>query len=183
MATRYYTLFSWKIPPATEQELKTADAIVTQAFARLKDNTPGPGNAILAQVTRALYTKYHLPVLPQEEVAMADPFLTIHTKIIAESPDGRSTLKWNTYFVAKRQAEICQVQGWKRVIVVAVPFHMGRAVAVYHKVGLVPLPAKMPLPAAQYFHSDILDPTLRFRTRATVRELLCRLLFLYKGWI
>jgi len=186
MASLWYALFTWNIPPASEEELKTADAIVTQAYSPLKNNAPGPGNDILAKVTRALYERYRLPVLPQEDVANADPSLPIQEKICAkngETPDGLSTLTWNTHTVAARQAETCKAHGWKKVIVVAFPPHMGRAVAVYRKVGLVPLPAKMPPGTARYTCSQIKDPTLRFPIGAIAREFLARLLFFWKGWM
>lgn len=177
-------LFQWHIPPASEDELKTAHAIVTQAYSRLKDNSPGPGNRVLASVTRKLWERHRLPILPQEEIAMADQTLPIHTRIGA-SPDGLSTMQWNTYAVAKWQARVCLSNDWKRVIVVAFSWHMGRACAVYRKVGLIPLPAAMPAEAEekQCFHPESRDWTLRTPLRAKPRELACRLLFLYKGWI
>lgn len=181
MASLWYALFKWEIPPATEQELKTADAIVTQAYSRLKDNSPGPGNMMLARVTRKLWERYRLPILPQEEISMADPALQIHTRI-GTSPDGLSTMQWNTYAVAKWQARICRANDWKRVIVIAVPFHMGRACAVCRKVGLLPLPAATPEDRT-IFHPESMAKTLRTPFLALPRELACRLLFLYKGWM
>ncbi len=173
---------NWNIAPATPQELRTADVIVTQACSRLKDNSPGPVNKVLADVTRRLWEHYRLPILPQEEIAMADPTLPIHTRIGA-SLDGVSTMQWNTYVVAKWQARICLENGWKRVIVVAVPYHMGRACAVYRKVGLIPFPVAMPAQEKQYFLPELKMWALRTPLRAKSRELACRLLFLYKEWI
>lgn len=182
MASLWYALFKWNIAPATEQELKTADAIVTQAYSRLKDNSPGPGNLVLARVTRKLWERYHLPILAQEEVAMADPTLPIHTRI-GGSPDGLSRMQWNTYVVAKLQAKICQANGWERVIVVAISWHMGRACAVYRKIGLMPLPTEKPAEEKRCFHPESMAKTLRTPLIAKTRELACRLLFLYKGWM
>ncbi len=179
-------LFVWNIPSANKEEFGTADAIVTMAHGRMRDGTAGPGNVILAKITREFNEKYpHLPILPQEEIPLADPDLPYYT-IIGGSLDGCSTMEWNTYAIASWQAKICKENGWKRVIVIAFPLHMGRTTWVYEKLGLIPLPAKMPLGLKAYMDPNLVPSgVLGIQTpvRFAVRELLCRILFLYKGWI
>jgi hypothetical protein len=178
-------LLDWSPPVATEEELGTAQAIVTMAHGRMRDGKAGPGNAIMACVTRALWEKYRLPILPQEEISMADPSLPCHT-IISGSDDGRSNMKWNTRIIAERQAEICKKNGWTKVIVVAFPLHQGRARAVYRKLGLEPLFAEMPARLKDYMHPNLVPGGIvgiQTIPRFVVREFLCRILFLWKGWM
>lgn len=179
-------LFDWNIPSASEKELETADAIVTMAHGRMRDGTAGPGNVIMAKVTRKFHEKYpHLPILPQEEIPLADPDLPYHT-IIGGSLDGCSTMEWNTHAIASWQAKICKENGWKKVIAIVFPLHQGRAVAVYRKVGLVPLLAPMPPDLKAYMHPDLVPGGIvgiQTPARFATRELLCRILFLYKGWM
>lgn len=139
----FQIFFVWNVPAASEEELLQADAIVTQAFSRTKDNRPGPGNGMMASLMRQLHLWYGLPILAQEEVAWAAPKLSY--ACVSEDPNrsGNSTASWNTWEVAKVQAEYCTKRGWKKVIVVAVPDHMLRSLEVYRKLGLEPLAAPM----------------------------------------
>lgn len=206
MASLWYTLFTWQLTPATETELATAHAIVTQAHGRMRDGTAGPGNEIMAAATRRLHERFpYLPILPQEDVALADPELPYHSVIgglkdsraMANvrhkhathgggSATGASNMQWNTYVIARAQAEICKRNGWTRVIVVAFPLHWGRAAAAYRKLGLLPLMVEMPPYLDAYMHPDLVpDGLLGIQTvsKFKKRELLCRLLFKYKGWM
>lgn len=179
----WHCFFVWRFAPANEAELTTADAIVTQACSRMKDGSPGPGNNILAVVTRQMYERYPVAgILPQDEIALADPGLP-YSFVARGRPDGRSTVSWNTYEVAKMQAAECFRRGWKKVIVVAFPMHMGRALWTYEKIGLDPLPAPMPSGMKQYLHRNLVHWSHHGRLRIIIRELFCRLLFLVWGWI
>lgn len=187
MATLYDTLFTWRIPPASEQKLQTARAIVTQSTGREKDQeTPGRGNFILADVTHALWQRLKIPVLPQIEVRFAEK-LRRGTGFPAaftadQTEDGKSTMSWNTYVVARLQKEWLEKNGIPlRAILVASPIHMGRAVWVYEKLGFTVFPAFVP--TGQYFDSRQDQWWLRCAAGVYVYEFLCRLLFLYKGWI
>lgn len=175
-------LFIWQIPPAEETELKTAEAIVTQAFSSLKNGKPGSGNIILAGIARNLHRKYSLPILAQEEVAQAlidcslTP-LTPYATITKECTGGG----WNTLNIAKAQEEICRSRGWRKVIVVAHPVHMGRAVWTYAKLGLKPLAAAMP--DIGYIHPKLIHRSHRSKWLFRLRELCGRILFLLWGKI
>lgn len=185
MASLWYALFKWNIPPVSEKELKTAQAIVTQAHGRMRDGSGGPGNLLMAEVARTLHARLNLPILPQEDLSIADPTLPFHT-VIGGSATGKSTLQWNTFVIAARQAEICRENGWLKVIVVAFPLHMGRAVAVYRKAGLIPFAAAMPSNLKAYMHPDLVPGGLlgiQTVPRYALREFLVRLMFLKNGWM
>ncbi|OGY64644.1 MAG: hypothetical protein A3I89_02205 [Candidatus Harrisonbacteria bacterium RIFCSPLOWO2_02_FULL_41_11] len=176
-------LFVFNIPPASEEELQTADVIVTQAAGRKVDGTPTPANFVLARIAHKLQEKYRLPLLVQEEVKMADPELVTEFVAINASFIGLSTPSWNTFEVAKVQIEYCKRKGYKKGIVIpAVPDHMGRAVWSYQTLGLETLPISMPEDINYFVLENIqwFDRTwLRFR----IRETLTRLLFWYWGYI
>lgn len=173
-------LFSWRFPPANDAELASADAIVTQSYNRHKDGTMGPGNAIMASVAKQLHELYGLPVIPQEELVMADPTLP-YFDVAGGSKDGMSTKNWNTYEVAKFQANVCKTNGWRKVVVVVVPLGSGRALWCYKKLGLEPILA--PMPSGGYYHPDNQTFTLRGPIRLFIREVLCRILFLKWGYL
>ncbi|MES2087675.1 MAG: hypothetical protein V4467_01635 [Patescibacteria group bacterium] len=207
MASLWYALFSWDVPTATHQELATAHAIVTQAHGRMRNGSAGPGNRIMANVTRLLHYQFpHLPIMPQEDVALADPTLPYYTVIgglrdtrcfmatVAKkhnttdggSATGASNMQWNTHAIARAQAEICKQNGWTRIIVVAFPIHWGRAAAVYRKLGLTPLMAEMPADLGAYMHPYLIPSGLlgiQTVSKFRKRELLCRILFWLKNWI
>lgn len=184
LAKFWNCLFKWNFSLPTESELMAADVIVTQAFSRLANGKAGPGNELLAQAARDLQKRFSLPILAQEEVSLAAPDLQCEL-VVKSSADGRSTIQVNTFTVAKAQAEFCARKGWKRVIVVVVPYGRGRALWVYERLGLKAVPA--PVAEKGYEHPNLAHWTARGgRIRsffAIVRELLCRLLFLYKGWM
>ena len=176
--------FSWHILPATENELKTADCIVTQAFSRLSDGGAGPGNEILARVAETLQKRLSLPLLVQEEISIALPELRCDL-IVKSSSDGRSSATVNTYSVAKEQTLFCRKKGWKRVIVVVYPYHMGRAVWTYQRFGLDAIPAWVPQRGYEHpklVHWVCQGGAIRI-CFMLLRELLCRILFLALGKI
>lgn len=173
-------LFVWRFKYATEAELASADAIVTQSYNRHKDGTAGPGNLIMAIVAKELCLRYRLPVIPQEELVMAMPTLPCFA-VAGGSNDGKSTKNWNIYEVAKFQANVCKANGWKKVVVVVVPLGAGRALWCYKKLGLDPILA--PMPTSGYYHPDNQTFTLRGPIRLFIREFLCRLLFQKWGYL
>jgi hypothetical protein len=111
----------------------------------------------MARVAKRLHEQFHLPVIPQEELVMADPTLP-YLEIAGGSRDGKSTMQWNTYEVAKFQANICKARNWKTVIVVVAPMHAGG-----------------------YYHPENQTFTLRGPWRLFIREILCRYMFLFLG--
>ena len=176
--------FTWKFPEPSLLELVPVGVIVTQAWSKLRDGQPGPGNTLLADTAIDLSWKRGFKVIAQEEVAYVYPG---RFAFVARAPksctDGRSTPEWNTYMVAVKQAEICLQYGWQTVLVVAAPVHMGRALWVYERLGFRALPAPVHN-ARAYNHPD----TVHWSTRGSllwtyIRELMCRLLFLWQGKI
>ena len=177
----YRCLFVWNIPPASDAGLAQADAIVTQCCSRMRDGTPGLPNEVLAAVMRSLYEKYKLPMIPQEELAMAAPELS-YVGVAGGSFTGLSNFSWNTHTVAKFQLDLCKKNGWKKVIIVTFPEHMGRSVWVYSKLGLEPLPVSAP--KIVYSDPGLIHWSCRGgRVRFIFREFFCRLLFLFWGKI
>lgn len=177
----YLYLFVWDFPSvASDAEMQTAYAVVTQSHSPISLGNAGPGNKIMASVARQISTKYGLPLLIQEEMELADP--SIQYVHISKDPNrsGFSTSSWNTYEIAKLQKEFCDEKGWKRVIVVAHPDHMMRAVAVYQMLGLKAMAAPMPRRLRSYsFPGSFQFGLVGFR----IRETLCRFLFWYWGYI
>lgn len=174
-------LFVWRLEQATVEEISKAQAIVTQAYSRLKNGRPGSANEEHAWIARRLWEKYGLPVIPQEEIAMADPELPCF-EIAGGSPDGRSTFSWNTWEVAKVQADVCKKNGWDTAIVVVNPVGAGRTKWVYETLGFKPLLVIVPM-YDDYYQPDLVHFSLRKKWRAYVREFFCRLLFLFWGRI
>ena len=187
MATISDVLFRWNIPPASEEELNTAKAIVTQSTGWEKDQqTPGVGNVILADITHGLWQRLQIPVLPQIEVELAErirrrrPFPSAFTA--DQTTDGRSTMEWNTHTVAALQRAWLQKNNIPLcVILIASPIHMGRAKWVYEKMGFKVRPA--PVPNMRYFDGRQDQWWLQWTAGVYLYEFLTRILFLYKGWI
>lgn len=177
----FWCLFVWTILPASEEELAGTDAIVTQSCGRTIDGEADPGNLILAQVARGYQDKYHLPLLVQEELMMADPDLNVVSVAMDSSGDGASTLEWNTRQIAEFQVELCRKMGWQKVIVVALPDHMGRSVRVYEKLGMLALVACMP--KGRYLSQCHQQLLCRFPWLFRLRETGVRLLFWKLGYI
>lgn len=130
-------LFCWRFKPASDEELSSADAVVTQSYGRHKDGTAGVGNVVMAAIAKQLHEKYRLPVIPQEELVMADPTLPYYD-IAGGSKDGKSTVNWNTYEVAKLQANTCKKNGWKKMIVIVSAAWSWKSCLVLQKAGAGP---------------------------------------------
>lgn len=176
----------WDFVPATDEQMQGAQLIVTQAWSRCKDQSPGAGNILLAKVADDLSAKTGLKVFPQEEVAGALSHKTPVAGIAGGSKDGASTLEWNTESVAKLQIEYCHEHKLTRVIVIAHPSHMNRALGVYRELGLLAIAAPVPRKWAPYQDPDLIHWWFRYRWMipiAWARELLARVLFALNGKI
>lgn len=175
----FWCFYTWNIAPASPENLGNADAIVTQAFSRSKKGGIGKGNHTLACVAHLLHICYQLPILAQEEIALANPSLSYMIVIRRENNQGSSAISWNTHTVAKKQFEICKTNGWHSVIVVSAPDHMGRALKVYEKLGLKAVPA--PMPTEEYFEPNLTHWSHRRKWRFRMREFTARICFLFAG--
>lgn len=183
----YWCLFVWRIPYARDEELKNVDAIVTQAVSKLKDGSSGPGDELLADAVERIRKTYpDMPVLAQDVVAHVLQQRGISCVSIAKPQEesyGHSSFHWNTYTVALKQFELCKQKSWKRIALVAMPDHVVRSFMVYNNVGFkdVRVIAVDPI-QTHYHHPKCLYWSMRGdRWRFVLRELGCRLLFLFTG--
>ncbi len=133
----------------TEDDIRRAELIVTQAWSLRRDGAPGKGNEAIATVAKNLHEKFALPIFLQEEAALAleQRYPQVPIAGVARDPSktgGRSTLSWNTWAVANAQAEYCREHGISKVVVVAHYLHMKRALKAYKKLGLEAVAAPMP---------------------------------------
>ena len=188
MASLWNVLFSWKVKPASREEMqKAACAIVTQSTGREKDlETPGIGNFLLAEATHALWEQCGVPVLPQIEVELAERMRRKESFPSSFTPnqttDGRSTLSWNTRTVAQLQKEwLCKNGIPLRVVLVASPIHQGRSKWVYERLGFRVFIAEVS--RGRYFDGKQDQWWLRNVAGVYLYELCARIFFLAKGWI
>lgn len=105
------SIFVWRVPQATPDEIAQADAVVTAAHGLLRNGTPSPGDWTLADFTRRIHREFpHKPIIPQEPVAYA----ALEIRFIAvahpprNNPSGKSNLEWNSRAVARFQARVCR---------------------------------------------------------------------------
>lgn len=169
----------WVVKPAIQEELRGARAVLAFADSRMRDGSPGSGNELIAGVVRHLHTAYDLPILVQEEVALAAPDLP-YAYVVRGEQTGTSSRGWNTAVIANQMVAVCRRNDWKRVAIATTPAHLCRAMWVAERLGLQVMAAAMP--KGQYFHKDLAlwacrGGELRFRSR----ELLVRLFFLLRG--
>lgn len=152
-----------KCRPAMDDELRTAELIVTQAWSRRTDGTPGKGNAVLADVAKQLHLRLGLPIFAQQEVAEA--ITGVSCVGIVQIPDGgRSSRTANTWTVAAEQGAYCKLHGITRVIVIAHPYHMPRALSAYKELGLSAVPAPVPREWDRYRDPELIHWEARQKT-------------------
>ncbi|MBI2635356.1 MAG: hypothetical protein HYW79_02320 [Parcubacteria group bacterium] len=172
----------WKIKPANEEELKSADVIVSFSDSKMIDGSLGPGNEIIGQVTEKYQTFYNLPVMAQEEAAVSAAQFGAKVQYISiGTQDGKSYLHWNTAIIMDYVAAFCYRNNWNKLIIVSIPDHMPRCVWCAEKRGLKAFAASMPS-KGQYFHKNLALPSCRggsFRFR--FRDFFVRILFLLQG--
>ena len=175
-------LFVWNFIPGPEEGLQEAQLIVTQSCSRGRFGTPGKPNRELASVAVALQRRLALPVFSQEEVAMAESDLRC-VGIAGGSPDGKSTLTWNTAAVARMQVAYCREKGITHVVLVATCSQMNRARWVYERMGLKVTPAPVSKDMRLYLSTGLVHRSHRFLVTAYLREFLARIIFLLQGKI
>ncbi len=67
----WHCLTCWELPVASPAEIATAQVIVTQAVEFDRNGSPGPGNAILAEIAFRYAKQECLQVIPQKELLAA----------------------------------------------------------------------------------------------------------------
>jgi hypothetical protein len=177
-------LTDWDFVPASEGQIRSSQLVVTQAWSRRKDGRPGAGNRMLAEATEGVCIGFNKPVFPQEEVAWGLPKWVPVVGVAGGSETGGSTLEWNTYAVAKVQHDYCRKHDITRVIVVAHPLHMNRALWVYRRLGLEAVPAPVSRRLCWYQDQGLVHPAFRRGWGIPViwfRELLARWLFVLQA--
>lgn len=174
----------WKMKPATEEELRSADVIIAFSDSKMRDGSLGEGNKIIGQVALDLRNRYFLPVIAQEEAnaaMLAVNFFRGNAEyVVRGTQDGKSHLSWNTAVIMDRVLKICRLEGWKKLIIATTPDHMPRCIWCAERRGLKAFAADMP--KGQYFHKNLALPSCRsgsFRFR--LRDFLVRIMFLLTG--
>lgn len=177
-------LTRWRVEPGTVAELKQAQVILTQCAEFLRDNTPGPGNILIAEHADKLRRTLDLPVIAPREIAGTKTDLPLFA-VIGKTEDGAvPEHPEDTHALCLAQKKICDENHWKKVLVVAFPEHMWRACEIYKKLGLEPIPAVMLGHSRIYYHPEARRWQLRNRFRFKYFwEIPTRLLFLRRGWL
>lgn len=173
-------VFVWRIAPALAEELWKARVILVLATSRLRDGSAGPGNGLLVEVARTLHAKYNVPIVAQQEVAMAAPHVPFLAVARGGNRLGASSLSWNTAAITDYAIGVCGLGAGDRVIVVAPPPHLPRCCWIAERKRLTALAASMP--EGQYFHKDSVLWYCRNGERLfRFREVLVRLFCLLRG--
>lgn len=174
----------WEVKPATEEELIDADVIIALSDSKMRDGSLGEGNKIIGQKISELRYKYFLPIIAQEEAALAAADVSLYPVnpeyIIRGMKDGKSHLAWNTAVIMDYARDICRKEGLIKPIIVAIPDHMPRCVWHAEKRGLIALASSMP--KGRYYHKNLALPSCRggsFRFR--FRDFFVRIMFLFFG--
>lgn len=171
----------WRVRPVNQNVLSSAQVIAAYSASRMEDGSVGEPNCRIADVARSLQRAFGLPIITQEEIAMAAPELSYRTVLKGGDRFGNSSFAWNTAVLADRMVEMCRKSGWRCAIVVASPMHQPRCCWVLARRGLHPLAAAMPGTQRDYVDSRLAQRSVRSVPRFVVREFLSRLLFLFRG--
>ncbi|MES2216175.1 MAG: hypothetical protein V4481_02670 [Patescibacteria group bacterium] len=178
-ATLKEVVFNWNFTPATPEQIGSADGILTQSWSRRADGKPGRGNVELARIAAQMWKQNHAPIIPQEEVSWVLKERNIPCAFVAGgSSDGRSTLAWDTWAVAKAHVGYCREMRIRRPILVAHPLHMNRALWSYRRLGLDVLPAPVSWELEKYQDPGLVHPgmqSMEVLPRWILREKIIRL--------
>ena len=175
-------LFVFNIPPASEEELRTADSIIVMGLSLKQDGSAGPGNEIIAKVARELWLKYRLPIMAEWYGAQGDLSLPYAFVTDPVSTDEVSSRSYHTGLIVERLAKECKRGNLRKPIVIACPDHMGRVIWSLEKCGLEVRTVKMP--ESGYYVKGLIHPwSHRWRWLFRMRERVGRLAFWYWGYL
>lgn len=179
----FQCVFIWR-KPSGEGCLQEAQLIVTQAASDLKDGLFSKSNIGLADCAQRYHEILGIPIFPQAEVGRILKQRDVH--ILGDTPFDSNTSIFSSNYsgsdgVAKLQKELCDREGWSRVILVATYPHAWRARWIYERLGLkVIIPPDLP---RMQFERKFSQKRWRWPITAYPYEFLTRLFFLYKGLI
>ena len=173
-------LFLWNVRPATDALIQQSHAIFAFSDSKMKDGTPGEGNRAIAKTATMLRERFHLPILAQEEVALATGSCLAFEFVARGDKHGVSTFRWNTATITQMFAKVCQQKDWSHIVIVATPAHQRRAIWVAERYGFHAVAA--PMPKVKYFHKDLALWACRGgEWRFRMREFAVRIFFLLRG--
>lgn len=171
-------LWRWRVQPSSTVNLRTADAVLGQAFGLRGILDPGESNRALAAVALELHRSHGLPLILQWEIADAMP---MNTLVVAKVEGHRVSGQYlDTREVLLQAHSACRRNGWNRVVIVAHPHHMWRVVRMVEKLGLTPI-----IPDVRSVPYD--SKSMQWWTRTVYfwvpREIATRLYCFMRGWI
>lgn len=165
------------------EDLTGADVIFTQSFGFERKNSkivPGLSNEAMArELVWKIFQNYPHPMILQWEVADALPKKPdIFWVIRKHRKEGKYL---DSYEVAFQAMEIMNKYGWKKLILVAHPWHMWRKIRIFKKMGIeVIIPPDLKLVP---FDKKSEQWWTRNWFLWTVREIPTRLIYKARGWI
>lgn len=167
--------FSWRIKPATDAELATADVIIAASFG-YRNHGLGTSNIALARVANQLHQALHIPVIAQHEIAYClkkPPLLNIR--------EHRMSGKYlDTQEVMEQSYPVCVSHAFTSPIIVAHPDHQWRVMATAKGLGLSPLAADV---ASVPYDNASAQLWTRNKVLFIFREIPSRLLYLKNGYM
>ncbi len=209
MKKLFRCLFSWQVAYPSFEEIernvlfatqkKQPVVILTHDIGLCEGNTPGRGNRSMAlTLARTMRMFPSVPVLAQLGVALALEELGYKaTQTIGPTASGtpldHSTLVYNSHKVVTDQREWLEAHGMfpALALTIATPLHMGRVKWIMEKQGFEMLPVPLPTGSQrEYMDPQGLYLSVRLAGKFPggvlvffLREVLARLLFLWKGWL
>jgi len=167
--------FCWKVRP--RGDLRKAQVIVAQSFG-CRENEPGISNETMARLAWKIRQKLHLSMILQWEIAEALPEKSRDLWIIERHREEGKYL--DTYEVLDQAKEIIKEQGWRTAVLIAHPWQIWRAMAVFKKMGIkIIIPNLDSIP----FNPESTQWWTRNMFLWILREIPTRLLYLIKSWI
>ncbi|MCH7883296.1 hypothetical protein IIA95_02695 [Patescibacteria group bacterium] len=170
--------FCWEVKSDAADVMCEADVIIALSFGASHED-PNKSNVALARNVTVLRTVCNLPIIVQWEIGnyLSSSFHTDFLSIYKHREEGKYL---DTYEVLAQAFEACRDHDLEKVIVVAHPDHVWRAIMTARKMGFdVVVPPISDIP----YDQESTQPWTRSRTRFMVREIPARIIYLFKGWI
>lgn len=165
--------------------LAEADVIFAQSFGFRRIDSrivPGLSNEVMARkLVWEIFKMYHYPMILQWEVAAALPEKPID---LWEIKKHRKKGKYlDSYEVALQTVEIMKKHGWRKIILIAQPWHMWRKIKIFEKMGIeIIIPPELWIIPFDK-KSDIRQWWTKSWFLWIIREIPARLISLKRKWI